>query len=80
MSQGIIRRIFNLAEQLEPDRKVIWDWLFHTHIEALDGHTALELVFADQGEQVISLLETALRDEEPGRLFPKHSHPLSRLH
>ncbi|MGC1547462.1 MAG: hypothetical protein WA777_02955 [Rhodanobacter sp.] len=68
MSHGIIRRIFTLAERLEPDRKLIWDWLFHTHIETLGGYTAMELAFADQGEQVIALLETALRDEE-GRVF-----------
>jgi hypothetical protein len=80
MSHGIIRRIFTLAEQLEPDRKLVWDWLFHTHIEPLGGHTAMELVFADQGEQVVALLETALHDEAPELLFPKHMRPSSRPH
>ncbi|GFZ89879.1 hypothetical protein [Dyella caseinilytica] len=80
MSQGIIRRIFNLAAQLEPDRKLIWDWLFHTHIETLGGHTALELVFADQGEQVISLLEAALHDEASKKLLPQQPDLLARLH
>ena len=63
MSQGIIRRIFTLAERLEPDRKAIWDWLFHTQIETLGGSTAMDLVFADRGEQVVAMLEAALRDE-----------------
>jgi hypothetical protein len=78
MSHGIIRRIFTLAEQLEPDRKLVWDWLFHTQIETLGGHTAMELIFADQGEQVIALLETALRDEQPDVLFLEHRQSLLR--
>jgi hypothetical protein len=77
MSQGIIRRIFALAEQLEPDRKVIWDWLFHTHIDALGGYTAMELIFADQGEQIIVLLERALQDEKPALLFLEPSKSTS---
>lgn len=64
MSQGIARRIFTLAERLEPDRKAIWEWLFHARIETLDGLTSMELIFADRGEQVVALLEQALRDEE----------------
>lgn len=64
MGQGIVRRIFTLAERLEPDRKAIWEWLFHAQIETLGGRTAMELIFADQGEQVVVLLERALRDEE----------------
>ncbi|MDR3447858.1 MULTISPECIES: hypothetical protein [unclassified Dyella] len=64
MSQGIFRRIFQLAEQLEPNRTAVWDWLLHTHIDGFDGHTALEMVFADQGEQVVDMLEAALHDED----------------
>jgi hypothetical protein len=77
MSRGIIRQIFTLAERLEPDRKVIWDWLFHTHIETLGGHTAMELVFADQGDQVIALLEMALNDDAGVTFFDQ---PWSRPH
>jgi hypothetical protein len=80
MSNGIIRRIFTLAERLEPDRKAIWDWLFHTHIETLGGYTAMELVFADRGEQVIDLLESALHDETVKQLFPGQQPLLSRSH
>jgi hypothetical protein len=80
MSHGIIRRIFTLAEQLEPDRKLVWEWLLHTHIETLGGHTAMELVFADQGEQVVALLETALRDEEPEILFFERVQQPLRTH
>ncbi|WP_430389952.1 hypothetical protein [Dyella sp. 20L07] len=64
MNQGIFRRVFTLAERLEPDRKAIWDWLFHAQIETLDCRTAMELIFVDQGEQVVALLERALQDEE----------------
>lgn len=66
MSQGIIRRIFTLAERLEPDRKAIWDWLFHTKIESLGGSTAMDLIFDDRGEQVVTLLEATLRKEGIG--------------
>ena len=68
MGNGIFRRIFSVAQQLEPDRKVIWDWLLHTHIGTLGGRTAVELVFTDRGEQVIALLQTALRNEQPRKL------------
>lgn len=73
MSQGIIRRIFELAERLEPDRKVVWDWLFHTRIDVLSGYTPLELVFADQGERVVRLLETAVSDEGEAPPLPSRA-------
>lgn len=72
MRRGIVRRIFTLAERLEPDRKAIWDWLFHAQIESLDGWTAMELIFADRGEQVVALLEQALRDEEGIVVVPEN--------
>jgi len=78
MGHGIFRRIFTLAQQLEPDRRLIWDWLLHTHIATLGGHTAVELVFTDRGEQVVTLLETALRDKQP-RALPGNFRSLSRL-
>jgi hypothetical protein len=64
MGQGIVRRIFTLAERMEPDRKAIWEWLFCTQIETLGGLTAMELIFTDQGDQVMALLERAVRSEE----------------
>lgn len=73
MSRGTIRRIFELAERLEPDRKIVWDWLFHTRIEVLGGYTPLELVFADQGERVIGLLETAVNDETEAAALPSRA-------
>ena len=48
---SIFRRIFDLAEQLEPNRAAIWDWLWHTPIETLGGRTAIELAFAGDGER-----------------------------
>lgn len=77
MGHGIFRRIFALAEQLEPDRKLIWDWLLHTPIGMLGGHTAVELVFTDQAERVIAVLETALRNGE-SRKLPGQARTLSR--
>jgi len=59
---SIFRRIFNLAEQLEPNRAAIWDWLWHTPIETLGGRTAIELAFAGDGERVIAMLKAALHD------------------
>lgn len=59
---SVFRRIFTLAEQLEPNRTAIWDWLWHTPIETLGGHTAIELAFAGDGERVVAMLEAALRD------------------
>ena len=70
-SQHTFRRIFRLAEQLEPDRTAIWDWLWHTPIEALGGRTAIELAFSGRSEQVVVMLETALRDhaDQPQRFL-----------
>jgi hypothetical protein len=70
----VLRRIFTLAERLEPSRAAIWDWLWHTPIEALDGRTAIELAFAGDGERVIAMLNTALRDHAerpPPCLLPR---------
>lgn len=59
---SIFRRIFSLAEQLEPNRAAIWDWLLHTPIESLGGRTATELAFAGDGERVVAMLKAALHD------------------
>nr|WP_199045297.1 hypothetical protein [Dyella sp. ASV24] len=80
MSQGIFRRIFHLAEQIEPNRSAVWDWLLHTHIDGLGGHTALEMVFADQGEQVVDMLEAALHDENDKVLLGGSSFLVSSKH
>lgn len=63
MVYGIFRQIFTLAEQLEPNRGVIWEWLCQTPITVLGGQTVLELVLAGRGEQVVHWLETALESE-----------------
>jgi uncharacterized protein (DUF2384 family) len=59
--QGIFHRIFALAEQLEPDRSRVFQWLFNTPIPALDSLTPIELVFAGRGESLIDLLESSRR-------------------
>ncbi len=65
MNERIFRRLFRLAERLEPDRQAIWNWLLHTRIEHLGDRTAVELVFAGEGGRVIEMLEAALQDEAP---------------
>ena len=57
----MFHRIFALAEQLEPDRTQVFQWLLNTRIPALDSLTPIELVFAGRGESVIELLESACR-------------------
>ena len=63
MDKAGVRRILRLAARLEPNRAIVQDWLFHTSIAALGGQTAWELVITDRSEQVVSMLEKALRDE-----------------
>jgi hypothetical protein len=76
---SVLRHIFTLAEQLEPNRAAIWDWLWHTPIETLGGHTAIELTFAGNGEQVIAMLEVALQDQtEPSRPYRLHGSGVAR--
>ena len=79
MRRGIVRRIFALAERLEPDHKAIWDWLSHVQLETLGGRTAMELIFAEQGEQVVDLLEQALRNED-GTAVVTGTQRLPRAH
>jgi hypothetical protein len=68
----VLRHIFSLAEQLEPDRVAIWEWLWHTPIETLGGHTAIELAFAGDGLRVVAMLEAALQDHTA---WPLHHLP-----
>jgi hypothetical protein len=76
---SILRRIFTLAERLEPNRAAIWDWLWHTPIETLGGRTAIELIFAGHGERVLAMLEAALHDQaEPSRLYLLHGGKTAR--
>lgn len=63
MSYGVVYKILNLAARLEPNRSALYEWICHTQIEVLGGQTALELVISGRGEQVITMLETALKDE-----------------
>lgn len=63
MACATARQIFRLAEQLEPNRSAIWEWLCQTPITVLGGQTALELVLSGQGGKVVGLLESALRNE-----------------
>jgi len=76
--QGIFHRIFALAEQLEPDRSRVFQWLCKTPIPALDSLTPIELVFAGRGEAVIGLLESECRTAGGEGFIPESASPESR--
>jgi len=65
MRQGIVRRVADLALQIEPDRAAVIEWILHSPLPALDGHTTFELACEGQGERVVALLATLLRQGEP---------------
>jgi len=61
MRQGIVRRVADLALQIEPDRAAVLEWILHSPLPALDGQTTFELVCHGQGERVVALLGSLLR-------------------
>ncbi len=65
MRQGIVRRVADLALQIEPDRAAVLEWILHSPLPALDGQTTLELACEGQGERVVALLDTLLRQGDP---------------
>lgn len=69
MRQGIVRRVANLALQIEPDRHRVLQWILHTPLPALGGQTTFELACNGEGERVIALLNTVLA--QPGQLPPQ---------
>ncbi|QNK01340.1 DUF2384 domain-containing protein [Dyella telluris] len=64
MANSLTRRIFLLADRLEPDRAAVWQWFHCTPIRVFDGQTALELMTAGEGWRVEAWLETVLLSEE----------------
>lgn len=65
MRQGIVRRVADLALQIEPDRAAVLEWILHSPLPALDGQTTFELACEGQGERVVALLDTLLRQGDP---------------
>ncbi|KAB7629528.1 hypothetical protein [Stenotrophomonas rhizophila] len=65
MRQGIVRRVADLALQIEPDRAAVIEWILHSPLPALDGQTTFELACEGQGERVVALLDTLLRQGDP---------------
>ncbi|AOX61348.1 hypothetical protein BIZ42_03565 [Stenotrophomonas sp. LM091] len=65
MRQGIVRRVADLALQIEPDRAAVLEWILHSPLPALDGQTTFELACQGQGERVVTLLDTLLRQGGP---------------
>lgn len=60
MRNGIIHRIADIAQRIEPDRRAVWEWLLRTPIGEFDGRTAIELAHAGEGQRVVELLEAVL--------------------
>jgi len=60
MREGIVRRVANVALQIEPDRNQVLQWILHAPLAALGGHTTFELACNGQGERVIELLHGVL--------------------
>ncbi|NYF34494.1 hypothetical protein [Stenotrophomonas sp. JAI102] len=65
MHQGIVRRVADLALQIEPDRAAVLEWILHSPLPTLDGQTTFELACEGQGERVVALLDTLLRQGDP---------------
>lgn len=65
MRQGIVRRVADLALQIEPDRAAVLEWILHSPLPALDGQTTFALACQGQGERVVALLDTLLRQGGP---------------
>ncbi|NWF33189.1 hypothetical protein HH110_09040 [Stenotrophomonas sp. SAM-B] len=65
MRQGIVRRVADLALQIEPDRAAVLEWILHSPLPALDGQTTFELACEGQGERVVALLDTLLQQGDP---------------
>jgi hypothetical protein len=65
MRQGIVRRVADLALQIEPDRAAVLEWILHSPLPALDGQTTFELACQGQGERVVALLDILLRQGGP---------------
>ncbi|MET4679060.1 hypothetical protein [Stenotrophomonas rhizophila] len=65
MRQGIVRRVADLALQIEPDRAAVLEWILHSPLSALDGQTTFELACEGQGERVVALLDTLLKQGDP---------------
>ena len=63
MIDATFLRIFTLAVQLEPDRRAVWEWLRQAPIATLGDQTAWQLLRSGRGQEVVNLLEAALRDE-----------------
>ncbi|MGL4691259.1 MAG: hypothetical protein ACRCWE_03975 [Stenotrophomonas maltophilia] len=51
--------------QIEPDRAAVLEWILHSPLPALDGQTTFELACQGQGERVVALLDTLLRQGGP---------------
>ena len=53
MREGIVRRVANVALQIEPDRTQVLQWILHAPLAALGGHTTFELASRGEGDGVI---------------------------
>ncbi len=56
MRPGIVRRVANVALQIEPDRARVLQWILHSPLPALGGRTTFELACNGQGQRVLMML------------------------
>ena len=49
----------------QPDRAAVLEWILHSPLPARDGQTTFELACEGQGERVVALLDTLLRQGDP---------------
>ncbi len=65
MRPGIVRRVAELALQIEPDRQRVLQWIVYTRLPVKGGQTTFELACNGQGERVLMLLYGLL--SQPGQ-------------
>lgn len=62
MSNQLLLDILSLADRIEDDRSVVWEWFFRTPIWP-HGVTAFELAQSERGHEVIAFLERVLAEQ-----------------
>ncbi len=74
MRRGIVRRVAELALQIEPDRQRVLQWIVYTRLPVRGGKTTFELACNGQGERVLMLLHGLLAQpgQRPARLPALH--------
>lgn len=75
MRRGIVRRVAELALQIEPDRERVLQWIVYTRLPLRGRQTTFELACNGQGERVLMLLHGLLAQPDlhrPAQLPAAH--------